>query len=711
MNPTLKKSLVSAWKFTLLAALLTSPLAHAQTIPGAEGFGAATVGGNAGPIIYVTSLSDANPSSPAPGTLRWAVNQSGPRRIKFQVAGTIALKDHLRIQNPNVTIDGSDAPGDGICLKDYSVIIDETSQVILRYIRIRRGDVELLKYLDANGLYRPTSSTGLDCVSIDESQNVLIDHCSLSWSCDEIFGITRSQNVTIQWCIIAEPLTNPRIHPYGDNHAFGLNISSSTLSLHHNLITRYVYRGPQFEANDNSANQGYTVKMEAVNNLIVNYESSGSRYSAGIETGEGIAMNFHFVKNRYLNPNADQPDIHVITKHGTTTFVKTYVLGNIGPNRPNDTLNQWAGVFLDDSGDTPINSAPSQYQNQKSSTPLFTAPVTVTTQNADSIYDLILDNAGANISRDTADARVVAEVRNNSYFAPVHSQNDVGGWPVLSPGNVPPYAPSGLVATASSSTQINLNWTDNSANESGFRIQSSPNGTTWTDLATVGANVTTYPHTGLTASTTYYYRVDATNAYGNSAYSNTANATTHAASSLPSPWVQQDIGSVGIAGSGSYSNGTFTVTGSGDLKGSEDRFRYVYQVATGDCEIKARVVSVQNNDSDAAAGVMIRDDLNDNCKMAAMLITASNGAKARRRTSTGGDTIDTTIELSAPEWVRVQRTGDSFKFYRSGNGTSWTLEKTVTITMGSTVRIGLAVTSDDNSETCTATFTNVTATP
>jgi regulation of enolase protein 1 (concanavalin A-like superfamily) len=97
--------------------------------------------------------------------------------------------------------------------------------------------------------------------------------------------------------------------------------------------------------------------------------------------------------------------------------------------------------------------------------------------------------------------------------------------------------------------------------------------------------------------------------------------------------------------------------------------------------------------------------------MAAMLITASNGAKARRRTSVGGDTIDTTISVSAPEWVRVKRIGDSFKFYRGGNGSDWTLEKTVTITMGSTVRIGLAVTSDDNAETCQATFTNVTATP
>jgi len=712
MNQTLNRSLLSAWKSTLLAALVAPVALFAQTVPGAEGFGAATVGGNAGSVLYVTSLSDANPSNPATGTLRWAVNQSGARKILFQVAGTIALKDHLYIVNPNITIDGSTAPGDGICLKDYSVIIDSTSQVILRYIRIRRGDVEVLKYNEEHDLDRPENSDGLDCISLDRSQNVLIDHCSLSWSCDEIFGITRCQNVTIQWCIIAEPLTNPHIHPYGDNHAYCLNISSSTLSVHHNLISRYVFRGPQFEANDNDSDQGYTVKMEAVNNLIVNYESSGSRYSAGIEVGEPIGMNFHFIKNRYLNPSDDEPDIEVITKYGANSNVKTYLLGNIGPVRTSDTMDQWAGVYLDGtSGNVQFSSAPSQYQTQRSNSSLFTVPVPVTTQAATAIYDLILDNAGANISRDAVDTRVVAEVRNNSYFAPVHSQADVGGWPILSPGNVAPYAPSDLAAAATSSSQIDLTWTDNSVNESGFRIQRSADGTNWSDLTTVGADVTSYPDTGLSATTTYYYRVDANNAYGNSAFSNPANATTQSSSSLPGGWAQSDIGSVGVAGSGTYSSGTYTVVGSGDLKGGEDRFHYVYQVATNDCEIIARVTSVQHNDDDAAAGVMIRDDMNDDCKMAAMLITASNGAKARRRTSVGGNTIDTTISVSAPEWVRVKRTGDSFKFYRGGNGTDWTLEKTVTITMGSTVRIGLAVTADDNDETCTATFTNVSATP
>ncbi|MES2694512.1 MAG: fibronectin type III domain-containing protein [Verrucomicrobiota bacterium] len=718
MNPTLLRSFVSAWKPTLFLALLVTlllPAALVRAQSAIQGFGGLATGGQGGTVRYVTSLSDDNPGSPASGTLRWAINQARPSIIKFQVAGTIVLKDRLTINGSNLTIDGSDAPGDGICLRDYSVDIKNATNIVVRYIRIRRGDVALLAYLDANEMERYNTSAGLDCVSIDDSQTVLFDHCSVSWSCDELFGIVRSRNVTIQWCILSEPLGYYRLHPYGDNHAYGMNISASTVSIHHSLFAHYVMRGPQFEANDMANNAGYNVQLEAVNNLIFDYSSSGSRYSGSVETSpsnpSNVLFQYHFVNNKYINPNTSDPTIEVITKHTYTSAAKAYVNGNLSPHRTSSSQGQWVGVFLDDSAMTPITSAATQWQNQMSNVPLFTSTVPITTQAADAIFDLVLDNAGVSHARDAADARIVNDVRNNNYTGRIESQADVGGWPTLNPGPVAPVAPSNLQLNPVSTSQINLSWNDNAGNETAQKIQRSTNGTSWSDLITVGANVTTHPDTGLSADTRYYYRVNASNTHGTSAYSNVADVKTLAPNSLPSPWVSIDIGSVGIAGSATHSSGTFTLVGSGDLKGGEDRFRYMYQVATGDCEIKARVTSVQNNDSDAAAGVMIRDDLNDDCKEAAMLLTASNGAKARRRTSVGGNTIDTSIAVSAPEWVRVKREGDSFKFYRGGDGTNWTLEKTVSISMGSTVRIGLAVTSDDNSETCTATFTNVTATP
>jgi chitinase len=97
---------------------------------------------------------------------------------------------------------------------------------------------------------------------------------------------------------------------------------------------------------------------------------------------------------------------------------------------------------------------------------------------------------------------------------------------VVAPPPAVPAAPSGLTATAASRSRINLAWSDNSANETGFLIERSTNGTSFTQIATVGANVTTYASTGLKGSKMYYYRVRATNAAGNSAYSNIASATT-----------------------------------------------------------------------------------------------------------------------------------------------------------------------------------------
>jgi Fibronectin type III domain. len=88
-------------------------------------------------------------------------------------------------------------------------------------------------------------------------------------------------------------------------------------------------------------------------------------------------------------------------------------------------------------------------------------------------------------------------------------------------------APSNLIATAVSSSEIDLSWTDNSDNETEFKIERSTDaGVTFTEIATVGADVTTYPDTGLTPLTTYSYRVRASNSAGDSAYSNTATAVT-----------------------------------------------------------------------------------------------------------------------------------------------------------------------------------------
>ena len=157
------------------------------------------------------------------------------------------------------------------------------------------------------------------------------------------------------------------------------------------------------------------------------------------------------------------------------------------------------------------------------------------------------------------------------------------------------------------------------------------------------------------------------------------------------------------------------VIGSGvDIWNTAHEFRYAYQSASGDCSIVARVVSVQGTDPWAKAGVMIRETLNANSSQASAFVTPNNGVAFQYRTSTGASSGNVnTTGLVAPYWVKVVRSGSTFTSYRSSTGASgsWTQIGSVTISMGSSVYIGLGVTSHNDGTLCTAKFDNVTATP
>lgn len=185
---------------------------------------------------------------------------------------------------------------------------------------------------------------------------------------------------------------------------------------------------------------------------------------------------------------------------------------------------------------------------------------------------------------------------------------------------------------------------------------------------------------------------------------------TSSGGSLPAPWSTQNIGSTGVAGSASYSSGTFTVAGSGaDIWANADAFRFVYQGLNGNGEIVARVASQTNTDNWAKAGVMIRESLTAGSRHATTVITPANGVSFQRRVTTDGTSTSTTnAGITAPVWVRIVRSGSTFTSYRSADGTSWTQVGTETIAMGTSAYIGLAVTSHNNTTTSTVTFTNVT---
>ena len=219
---------------------------------------------------------------------------------------------------------------------------------------------------------------------------------------------------------------------------------------------------------------------------------------------------------------------------------------------------------------------------------------------------------------------------------------------------------------------------------------------------------------GLVSGRRYYWKVVsrtmANLATTSSTFSFTVGSGTPA---LPAGWASSDIGSVAAAGSASFSSNTWTVRGSGaDIWNSADEFRFTSRTMTGDGTVTARVASVSNTDAWTKAGVMIRDTLTAGSKHALTFVTPSQGLKFQRRVSTGGATTSTPggagIAGVAPYWVRLVRAGNSFSAYISSNGSSWTLIGSETISMGSTVHVGLALTSHRDGTVATGNFTNVT---
>lgn len=407
--------------FFLLTFLpLASAIAEEPSLAfeGAAGFGAYAKGGKGGKIIEVTRLDD-DLKNPPPGSFRWAVLQEGPRIVKFRIAGTIQLHDEVEIRQPFITIDGHDAPGQGICLRGGSLEFKETHDIIVRHIRVRLGDETTKRKNAEQKLKRPKGSNALDCIGLTRCKDAIIDHVSTSWSCDELFSVVHCQNVTVQWCILAEPLSNPELHPYGDNHAFCFNSSADTLSIHHCLFARYVMRGPQIEANDMRQGDDYAVQMEAVNNVMFDYQRSGSRYTTGVEDHKEEAAKkgyqFQFMGNVYLG-DPKRPAIEAVMKHEVHPGVQAYV-DDPKLVKLSDTKGR----------EKKMNAALLQLQPK----PLFSVPVPVMPAPRDEVLRRVLEEAGCSHSRDTVDERVITSVRERKFQPVVRSQEDVGGWPKL----------------------------------------------------------------------------------------------------------------------------------------------------------------------------------------------------------------------------------------------------------------------------------------
>ncbi|MDD4431096.1 MAG: pectate lyase [Bacteroidales bacterium] len=370
---------------TIVACIILSFPVCSQPLafPGAEGFGAMTLGGRGGAVLFVNNLNDSGP-----GSLRDAVEQEGPRTIVFGISGTIELESDLYIRNPYLTIAGQTAPGDGITLKNYKITL-AADHVIIRYLRVRRGNL---------------SEKQDDAITIQNAENVIVDHCSFSWSTDEVVNTWHgSKNISLQWCIMAEGL-------HHKEHGFAATLGGINATYHHNLIANCPGRNPSIGGNHNFQ----THQMDFRNNVIFNF---------GHRTFDGKPSSVNIVNNYFKpGPNSTIDVFARIDEAGIYEEIPTtswFISGNFWEGNEAISKNNRLGV----KGATQwLVDQPTEFS-------------AINMESAEAAYRSVLAGAGARFpKRDCVDLRILEEARTGKTTynkGVVLSTSDVEGWPLL----------------------------------------------------------------------------------------------------------------------------------------------------------------------------------------------------------------------------------------------------------------------------------------
>jgi hypothetical protein len=385
----------------VLAILMISDVSVSiPAFPGAEGFGACSIGGRGGKVIFVTNLNDTGQ-----GSLRQAVKADGPRTVIFRVSGTIALESAIVVTKPYITIAGQTAPGDGICLKNHALVI-AADHVVVRYVRCRPGD---------------DAKAESDSISISSGRDIIVDHCSASWSVDETLSASsrgRLGNVTVQWCIISESLNNS-IHHKGP-HGYGSLIRGSFgngYTYHHNLYAHHHARLPRpgNYIDRTSDPEGFVLDFR--NNVIYNWAGRTAGYNADGSNGTNSITKMNFVGNYY---KAGFNSTGNLAFSESTTSARAWFSGNfMNGSYPDDP---WSLVNF-------VKFSADDMQAYKQSVPVPVPPVK--TDDAVTSYRRVLSEAGAVLpKRDAVDIRIMNDVKSGTGKI-IDDEQQVGGWPEL----------------------------------------------------------------------------------------------------------------------------------------------------------------------------------------------------------------------------------------------------------------------------------------
>lgn len=388
--------------------------------PTAEGYGRWARGGRGGYVYHVTNLNDSGE-----GSLRYGLETlKGARTVAFDVGGVIPLKSVLCIPDDggDVYVAGQTAPGDGITLINYTFGAMGSSDVIIRDVRTRVGDV---------------SGKSMGGMGISSCDHTIIDHCSVSWATDEGLSTRSASNITFQWNIIGESLHDSVHYDAGDRgsgtetHAFAASIGGYVGSFHHNLLIDCTGRNWSLAGAMEQDGVTYGGALDIRNNVVYNWRD---------RTTDGGARFVQFVNNYYKAGAVSNTSLHLVAVDGnelnTGDMQKLYASGNMKVAQNGQTL---IGANEDEwkSGKAKSGGKNSTNDTVRSNTPWFESYVN--TQSAEDAYKSVIAAAGATAPKwDYIDSRYISEVTNGKYTYTgskqklkgiIDSQNDAGGYP------------------------------------------------------------------------------------------------------------------------------------------------------------------------------------------------------------------------------------------------------------------------------------------
>ena len=500
----MKKSLL------MLPALMMCAQANSQQLafPGAEGFGAYATGGRGGTVVHVTNLN-----ASGPGSLADAVSQPN-RTVVFDVGGVIDITGQNLTIASNLTIAGQTAPGEGITIYGGRVIMSNSSNVIMRYIRMR-GSISM-----------PEDKCTL---TMDYCDNVILDHCSISWGRWDNVHIKDANNITYQNCIISEGIEPQRFGAITDG--------TRNWTISHCLWTNNKSRNPKMKC-----------YLQYYNNVVYNY-------GIGIVGGHSAADNYQDVMNNYFITGPSSGSSNKYFDQWTETD-HLYSTGNYTDDNRDGKLN--GRLITDYNGATPM-----QQPNLKCQAPMNLEP-------AEDAFYAVMEHAGASRVRDSHDMRIIEQLASlGTKGAFIANEQDVGGIGTLAGADAPADSdgdgmpdewekangtdpdkadangdadgngytniedyvnslahksdyimyPQALTATLKDPTTVVLTWKNAEEGADKIVVEMSENGVDYTTAAEVEGNATTATIQGLKEGQVYYFRLKAVKGDEQSLYS------------------------------------------------------------------------------------------------------------------------------------------------------------------------------------------------